>query len=700
MDFSGNGQLDLPATTAESLSTGDPRVLAWLKEAIAEGERINRADPSYSVIERAQQYIVGEQLGEEQRRLKYLPQIVVNETRKAMQAHVSALTDLQPTFGWKATNPAYALASDMLNKLAVAEWITQMQDIELGEVIKYSLAGGTGDLVLDWDPHVPLGGANQFSPRDPRDTLPIRPSNTCSPQFWQGVVLREEHTVNALAAMYPSRASMFRPSSDNTLGTVMGKMRTLASRLLTPSDPLDALGQSGIHSRQARSGSVVTYRAFLKDHTRNLTQKPILMGTPGTAWSYLAQPKEPLYPRGRLIVFTDDFQLYDGPNPYWHGMFPIARLKLWSVPWQFLGIPLFNDLLPVQDAINETLHDTRLAMRQWVDPDVVYNRNAISESTMRTFDPRRPGKRIKTMPGFGEPYKKQEGPNAQVIGMMLTLWEQLTTKFSDLSGTANLTQLLQLRQLPSDDTIEKFHEALTPEIRSEARNVEAFLRDLAEIIKVNYFQFLPNAKRVAILGDGGEALQDFDYDPGTLVPSLKPGDQGYVPELDGDLTSRDERARFFHKSFVFVVAPNSVLALNAQENKLMRLQLARMGYYDFWSLHETLGTPNVGAPPAIPLPPLNPIPPEQIQQLLAQAQADPAFAAQLAQKYTIDPVSGQVMEIRIPVSITERLIAQAQLGIGMTESPAGRKASGQEPPKQQEKSDGKGGKRTTVTESK
>jgi hypothetical protein len=68
-------------------------------------------------------------------------------------------------------------------------------------------------------------------------------------------------------------------------------------------------------------------------------------------------------------------------------------------------------------------------------------------------------------------------------------------------------------------------------------------------------------------------------------------------------------------------------------------------------------------------------------------------------KYIFDPASGQLLEIRVPMTITERLQAQQLMGIGMTESPAGRKASGGAAPKQETKSDGEGGQRTTITES-
>jgi hypothetical protein len=114
-------------------------------------------------------------------------------------------------------------------------------------------------------------------------------------------------------------------------------------------------------------------------------------------------------------------------------------------------------------------------------------------------------------------------------------------------------------------------------------------------------------------------------------------------------------------------------------------------------------TPNVGAPPVVPLPPLQPIAPE-VQQMLVQqlilnaANGMPQAPLQdpaTGKAYTFDPASGMLLELRMPNTIVERLQAQALLGIGMVANSAGRKASGQESPEMEQKSDG----RTTVTES-
>lgn len=698
-DFSPSGIYGLRPTTLDSLEKGDHSAVGWVREAVQEGDRFNRTDPGYDQMELGMEYVVGQHRPTSiggSGGPSYLPRLQLNESGKVMNAHVSALTDLQPVFAYKSMNPVFTPQADLINKLTVAWWITTMADIELGNCVKYSLAAGTGDLVTEWDPYASFGGDCRISARDARDTLPIRPAlHAKSIQDWEGVVLREGHSVNVMRGLFPEKANVFRPATDSLLATLMGRMRRVAARLMSPAgDTLAGLDQPAA-AAHARQGDIVLYRTWITDRTRNLTGKPIPMGTPGSGWAYVVPPGGYLYPRKRMILCTPETLLYDGPNPYGHGQFPVNRLKLRSVPWQFLGIPLLNDLIPIQDAINHGAQAVLLGIDKWLNPAVKYNRGAVSEILMRLYDARRPGAKIKVnLDGMKEGFGHIDGPNPQVLKLALDTVGFLLGKFDDLSGTPNLEQLLMLRQAPSAETIQKYWEAMTPEIRQEGRQVEAFLRDVADQLKTNRFQFESNARRVTILGDAGLTLEDFDFDPGSMVPSMTSTDPGYQPEFDQSRPF-DQRAQAFHKTIVFTIAPNSILAMNATEGKMMRLQLARMGMYDFWSLAETLDIPNVGSPPPIPLPPLRP---EEAQAEVAAILQQPNGAQSLmsgATKYTLDPMSGQLLEIRVPLTVTERLMAQQALGIGMTENPAGRKASGQAPPKLENKGD-----RTTVTESR
>jgi hypothetical protein len=58
------------------------------------------------------------------------------------------------------------------------------------------------------------------------------------------------------------------------------------------------------------------------------------------------------------------------------------------------------------------------------------------------------------------------------------------------------------------------------------------------------------------------------------------------------------------------------------------------------------------------------------------------------------------MELRVPSTITERLQAQQQLGIGMMANAQGRKATNEEPPHTETKGDKPGGRQTLSTSHK
>lgn len=786
-EFTPAGLYGLPLATALSLEGKDfsyrGAVSGWITEAIQEGDLVNEADPQYEHISPGMAYCSGDQLPPQDnaKMPQYLQQIQVDLCTKAMRAHVSALTDLKPVAGWRSENPKYNFHAYLLNRLVMTWWVSELADVQLGDAVKYAWAAGTGDAELQWDPTLPGGGNHVLTARDCRDTLPIRPGRNRNPQKWKGLILRDVHTVAGMRDKYPLWASYINEASGGMLSTIRGWFFSSKPQMMSPADPLATMGMPR-KSGPPRPGECVLYRVFLDDRTRNSGPRPIVMGDPGANWSYTVMPGELLYPQKRLICrINDDLIVYDGPAPYWHGKFPVHRLMLWSLPWFFLGISQLRTLKPLQNAVNDSIQQQRLGIRRWVEQSVVYNKSATGNNFMALFDIRKPAGKYGvtgTATRLEDVVKALDGPDPQILLQNAALFETLCQKFESLSGTANLESLMQLRQMPGADTIQKYFEALTPEIRDEGRNIEVFLRELSPQILYNTFQFMDSARRVHLLGDAGIALEDFDFDPDMLVPALSPTQpvQGggvdlmgqpmlepnpqYDEMFDAD-KPRAERAKAMARLMTFMVAPNSMLAMNSAAEEMKDFQLARMGYLDFWSLMERMQRPNVGTPPPIPLPPLRPPSiPELIEGLAIgkylinpqmaggimggmlaggppgapgagaapgqppapgqeppeegmeeggspSAPGSPAGSSPAAPA-PVDPqqqilmlqqllqVPGAILEIRTPVTITERLQAQQMLGIGMTENPAGRKASGGSEPKLESKD---GGSRTTVTES-
>lgn len=645
----------------------DPRILAWLREAEQEGDRITQEDPAYPKMDEAMDYVLGRQLRDG--RPSYLPSVVINQTKKAIKTHISALTDLRPMFAYKTFNTHFQEHAAMLNRLIVIWWINTFADQDLADALSYALTIGTGDLLIEYDPHLGAGDT-RLIPRDPRDLLPFRPTRSRTLQDWEGIIIRESISINRLRGTYPDiPVDLLAPDSPGLMEKIYTRFRRFFSGQVSTPSTLDGLKSS---DKPGRGSDAILRRCYLKDRSVNRNAGPVLMGRPGTNWCYTVEPGKPLYPRGRLIVATEKIVLQDGPNPYWHGMFPAARLKLDPWPWLFGGLGLCHDLMPLQNALNGGVNDIIQVISQWVNRTMVADSNAMPESMFKRFDPRKPLSKLKLKATMGEGFKLLDGP--QLPPFAFEFLKFLFQKHEDLSEMANLQSLMQLGQMPGADTIDAYYKALTPGLRREGRLIEVFLRDVGQMLKTNIFQFYSKDRRVTILGEQGVTLSDFDFDPGSLVPAMNRSMPGYVPELDKDL-SRDKRAEWFHNLFTFYVAPNSILAMHAQEKRMEAIQLSRQGYMDFWTLHERLETPNVGEPPPTPLPMRGWKPPTNERG-----------------EVILDPVTGMPplppMEVRIPSTITERLLAQNQLGLGQSGNAAGRPASGQQPAQMIGRTDG------------
>ncbi len=97
--------------------------------------------------------------------------------------------------------------------------------------------------------------------------------------------------------------------------------------------------------------------------------------------------------------------------------------------------------------------------------------------------------------------------------------------------------------------------------------------------KFNIFQFYNAGRRIQILGEDGVTFEDFDYNPGQMLPDYATGD---VAKTIAHISN-----------FSFWIQPNSMLELTQTSKKLLTLQLARMGHIDHETLLEVMEIPNI-----------------------------------------------------------------------------------------------------------
>lgn len=578
--------------------------LAWLHQALAVGEGILKQEPTYNDIARNIEYVMGKQLSQ---RPNGFSSIVDNRTKKAVLETVSALTDIHPLFGFETSNDAFQDQVVILSKLTKAWWINSFADLRLADVIRYGMAAGTGYVEVNWDKTL-MGGMGDLilTPVDPRDVIPVNPRFDFSVQSWDGVIIRSLETVETLTARYGIAAAGLVPDNGgNRLSRLWG---AAAVKVETPSNIFESVGNSKGHNMPARVSSKVFYKCYLKDSRLWDGGQPLIMGDPNTSWSYIVYPlgstmpngeiageaDARVYPRGRLIACTTDRVLYDGPNPYWHGMFPIAKLSLDPWPWSILGGALVTDLRPMQDAVNECLNGVWDYVKKVLTPAVVADKRAVPASVWNRLNTRQAGIKLQQNPTAGKGIEFIK--NDPLPGDVMEFFQYMIAEMDNLSGVANLQALMQLNQAPAADSIEKMQEALSPVLRLKSRLLEVFLREIGDMIKSGFFQFYTLPRRVNILGEVGVSMHEFDFEPGSLVPSLHEEDPGYSAGLDSRLPTA-KRAQEHQKSFTFQIAQGSLLQLSQLSRKLTYLQLFKLNIMDPFSLAEAFEIPNFGTPP-------------------------------------------------------------------------------------------------------
>lgn len=673
-------------------------ILGWVQKKVGDGLTILQRERAYNEIGEAIKFVNGEQLP---MRSNSISKIVDNRLRKIGLETVSALTDVRPIWNYDTYNEKYKDQSLILNKLARGWWKNSKADRPLQSALLFSGVGGTGYGALTWNPDLPGGGDMELIPFDPRDVIPIEPVYSDSLQDWTGVILRQQLPISLLRDRYPSKAYKITESKGSWFGSK--QIDTGGGSMSSITSPAWSLLQKGPERMGGNSlGGVDVMYVYVKDNSINTGADCVVMGDPGTNWAYNVYPvgyRKPdgsltteqeakLYPRGRLVICTPEAVLADGPNPYWHGLFPVIRFTLDPLPWSLLGGSMIGDLIPLQNALNEGLRGLEDGMAQWTRRGIIADSKTLSRTNLDAIDTRKSGLKVMINPSMGEGFKVVDGP--EFPQWYMTMIEFFKSEMDEISGVRGLQQLAQLKQMPSADSMEKFMDALSPLLRIRARSIEVSLGELAEMLKVGFFQYYDTGRRMQILGPDGISLEDFDYDPGSLVPHDVPGD------------TRQERASNHHRNFTFSVAPNSFLNVSHTTQKMFILQLLRSNLMDPWTAWDSFDLPNVGQAPAETIPErmiaarklgLQPGPtPEMVQ--LQQA----AMMAQLAQQAGMGAMGGVspggMGSVQGPQPMQE---SGAAPPISGTTPQGGRPPSGNAPPVFKQKD---GGTRGTVTESR
>jgi hypothetical protein len=540
-------------------SDHDKQVSSWCQAVFEEAKDELERYEDIVQLDRYINYLMGRQWTE--RRPSYKAAPVSNRIWTNLIQLVSYLTDIRQSFEVKATNKNFDDHAKVLNKVIRAWFFNEDVDMTLAMIIIHAaLTIGYGRLV--WNPDLKNGeGEIEFTSCGAMDVIPIRPSHTLQRSL--GVIYRSPKPLAWFQEKYPTKGfavpadreySQFQSSASNAGQGMFGR----AWQILSP-QMKRLFGQSASQFRDSVIPMSLYREFWLRDNQKNTSNADVFVGDVVTEHGYVVAPGKKLYPRGRLICMGGPIVLYDGPNPFYHGCFPFAALRLNRVPWQWPGVSEFRNQIPLQDTMNNILAGILDAVKKAVNPPIIMPDNALGPAARKNLDPNMPGAKVFYSPASIAP--PQYAPAPQLPGFVFQVMLYVQQEMDSQAGFVDLGAVSRKGIIPAADTLEQMKEGQQTLVRLKVRYIEGFLKEIGQQMMADVFQFYSLQRRIIMLGSDGMTWEDFDWNPGTMVPAGTPPEEHW-------------------RSFQFMVQPGSLLKSSRLQQQQLILGLRGRGDFD------------------------------------------------------------------------------------------------------------------------
>lgn len=621
---------------------------AWATDMISDGRSYLRLQPAFPYIEDGISMVNGDW---NRSRVQSLSNVTTEQTVRNVKELVAAQTNLRIIPAFKSDIPEFRTQNDILNKGFMGWQSMTFADRKIRKSWQYAVAAGTGYAGIRYDPNYYYKGHgdNVLDAYGPLDVLPVGMGRNHDLQRAYAVALRVDTPLHEAWRLFPTYLDRISPQKSSALGR--GTVISQAVKFATAT--LKRFGQGARNEREAAPWEMVdVHYIYIDDDSINDTGRELYIKGPdgrnGTSWSYkvpylgqeIAMGKKNgsevsrpanrtdclLYPNRRLLVSVDGLIVNPDPecqaSPYWHAKVPVVQFRADDWAWNFLGFPLTRYGQSLEKASVEMWRGMVDAMNGRLSPSRAYDRNNTSAGLAAALNTRIPNQYVgldlgllgdNALPKPLLPFQWYEYPPHY-----LQAQEQLRSMIKDQMGTADTAALARARQLPSGDSQEKLLETLGPLIKDQSRNMEEPIRALGEMWKSNFFQFITAGRRLQILGPEGLSEEDYDYEPGTLIPTtqeifnlrqsrlaagksdVKTPDHWDSHRDSGDPVPQFERARWHKDNFQFSVVPYSLHEFNSVTRKLMFIQRKKAGFpMDPWTEAEMFDDRGFGDPPNI-----------------------------------------------------------------------------------------------------
>jgi hypothetical protein len=623
VDTAGNNRRSWQVPAYRVDGTPSAALHDWASQNVKDGQDFAQLEPGFEQLEQSIRLLTGapdEKLAAKQRDGRY-SRIQTNRLKRNLREMITSLSDIAFTPGYHSDSSDMQGQAELLNKVAYSWYVSRFIDVQIKKAVQWMAICPRGWLEICYRQ---LPGERDkcdidIIPRSSFEVVMTGVPESGDHQEAYTVTIIKDMPVYLAHATWPEFQDKLIPDRETPRGWIE-RARDLFETVSSvfESTPAKATG---------KNPTVRLFYQYVLDLSINKSGKTITVGQKrnpltkqmeDTPWSYevpslgspikagyddkgipvfrIAEARDcRMFPNRRLIVFTEKENIYDGPAFDWHGKVPLIK---WSADsWPFGDFSMVRDVATIQDTINEVDRITHQTIRNRFNPSMKYDMRALARDKAKSVRTDLAGQRIGYNGQVNSDPLTPLLPQSfyEIEGWIYDARKMWSDDMDYQMGVHDISAIAKMKSAGDEDTLTKMAELAGPIVKGISRDMERSFRDMCEMFKYLVFQYYTTPKVMQIVGPDGVTPENFDFDPGNLVPSHLPGEDQGRPSV----FSRQHRAMWMADHLPFMIVPNTLHRLNQTSQKLMFLQLARGGQpIDPWSLFDVLGIPNVGPKPA------------------------------------------------------------------------------------------------------
>ena len=599
-------------TSREDILRLEQKIVAWLRDAKVEGKNFIESQRTYSNLDDAIDIICGtlnNNIVTTRNRSNHisaetLSEIFVNTIKRDIKEASAILSNIRPSWIYESQqsqDETFKSQATLLNNLSSAWYGDTFVDRRIKDMLQWGLLGGISYLGVNWKPNRknPCESNIILKPYSRDAVYPVGLSSDNDLQEAYAVIIKEEWDIRRAWRTFTHKKEYINP--------IKGLKKT--NWIDSASDTIqNIIGSTKQNNTTSKVPMVDIHFAYINDYTINKSQKEITMGE--SSWKYtvpyvgqeildgynidgstrMRRAKVEdcyLYPNRRLVIATDFVVLYDGPSYYWHGKVPLVKYCPDGWVFSFIGTSAAAELLSMQKSaisMRRAIEDT---LNLKLNPPIIMDEQSTSKTKAKSINLRQVGRKIMAKLSLGEVAKPVLSPEYyQVDQRHFEYVAEVENKIGDILGLPDLKSLNQAKQVPSGDSIEKFFASVGAVVTDMSRSMDEPLKEVADMNLYNFMQFYTVNRRIKVLGEAGLVKEDFDFDPGSLIPSRLPNEPP-IGKTIYDLkqnpngvyefnSTRTQRARTHLLNFRTTITPTSLHQITHIQRKLMMMQAFKL----------------------------------------------------------------------------------------------------------------------------